>query len=317
MKLYIWGTGCGAGDLVDRWFPGEKIEAFIDGEKPGGLFLGRKVLSPEEAARDPEALILAASRHADAIARRAGACGIAPERLVFLKNNWELCDRNEPYPRASALPAGLVEELRRPPRAVRDPLWAGGGPLTERDLENDYVRVRTLEAICRELNGVSGAAAELGVYRGSFARCLNALLPQRTLYLFDTFSGFAEEEKPSGKPGFAAAHENTSAERVRSLLPHPERAVFRPGLFPATAVGLEDERFCLVSLDVDLEESTLAGLRFFLPRLSPGGFLLLHDCLSPSLPGVREALRRYEAETQTRLHRVPLCDVNGTMVLTV
>ena len=68
---------------------------------------------------------------------------------------------------------------------------------------------------------------------------------------------------------------------------------------------------------MDLEESTLSGLRFFLPRLSPGGYLLLHDCLSPALPGVRAALRRYEQETGSRLHKVPLCDINGTMVISV
>ena len=58
-----------------------------------------------------------------------------------------------------------------------------------------------------------------------------------------------------------------------------------------------------------------AGLRFFLQRLSPGGYLLLHDCLSPALPGVRAALRRYEQETGSRLHKVPLCDINGTVVI--
>ena len=73
----------------------------------------------------------------------------------------------------------------------------------------------------------------------------------------------------------------------------------------------------MVSLDVDLEESTLAGLRYFYPRLTAGGYLLLHDCLSPALPGVRAALRRYEQETGSRLHKVPLCDINGTVVISV
>ena len=177
------------------------------------------------------------------------------------------------------------------------------------------MRVRTLEAICRRLGPVGGAAAELGVYRGAFARCINALLPERTLYLFDTFAGFEETEAAGEGEGFTAAHRNTSAARVLSLLPHPGRAVLRPGLFPATAAGLEDERFALVSLDADLEESTLAGLRFFYPRLSPGGFLLLHDWASPRLPGVARALQRYEAELGRALPAVPLCDLNGTLVI--
>ena len=317
MKLYIWGTGCGAGDLVDRRLDPASVTAFLDSDPVCDRFLGRPVLRPEQFEDSPDALILVESHHTEEIARRAASCGIAPEKLIFVKNNWLLSDRNADCPGAEDLPAPLLEELRRRPRLVREPLWANGGALSERDLEGDYVRVRTLEAICRELDDVPGAAAELGVYRGGFARCINALLPGRTLYLFDTFSGFDAAEASREGRGFTAAHENTSAARVRSLLPHPDKAVFRPGLFPATAEGLEDERFCLVSLDVDLEESTLAGLRFFVPRISPGGYLMLHDCLSPALPGVRKALRRYEDETGTHLHKLPLCDINGTMVVSV
>ena len=99
-------------------------------------------------------------------------------------------------------------------------------------------------------------------------------------------------------------------------MPYPEHVVLRKGLFPKTAEGLEDKRFALVSLDVDLEESTYQGLRWFLPRMEAGGFLLLHDYNSPDLPGVRKALRRYEAE-HGHLHAVPLCDVNGTLVISL
>ena len=101
---------------------------------------------------------------------------------------------------------------------------------------------------------------------------------------------------------------------MRSVLPHPEKAVFCPGLFPGSAAGIE-ERFALVSLDMDLEESTYQGLRWALPRLDQGGILLLHDWADPQLPGVRAALERYERETGERQRAVPLCDVNGTLAI--
>ena len=141
------------------------------------------------------------------------------------------------------------------------------------------------------------------------------MLPTRTLYLFDTFEGFDPAEAQGQGSGFVEAHRNTSAETVLRLLPHPEKAVIRQGLFPATAEGIE-ERFCLVSLDVDLEESTLAGLRYFLPRMSEGGYLLLHDYNNPGLPGVKRALKRWEAECG-RLAAVPICDGNGTLVISM
>ena len=67
-----------------------------------------------------------------------------------------------------------------------------------------------------------------------------------------------------------AAHASTTVRLALDALPYPERAVVKPGFFPDSLDGLE-ERFCLVSLDVDYEAATLEGLRYFWPRLSPGG----------------------------------------------
>lgn len=315
MKLYIWGTGCGAGDLADQGLELSQVCAFLDSAPVSDSFLGRPVLRPEAIKGEDIDLILVADRHAEDIAQKAAALGINKRKLVFLKNNWVLTDRNRDYTAAEAvLVPAYLDAVRTTQHAVRDPLWVLDSPLTSRDLENDYVRMRTLEALCRELDTVSGAAAELGVYRGGFARCINALLPERTLYLFDTFTGFDDAEAKGEAAGFKQAHRNTGADRVLRLMPHPEKAVVKPGLFPASLDGLE-ERFALVSLDVDLEESTLAGLRWFYPRLNPGGFLLLHDYNSPRLPGVKRALRRYEAELGGPLPAVPLCDISGSLVL--
>lgn len=315
MKLYIWGTGCGAGDLADQGLDLSQVCAFLDSAPVSDSFLGRPVLRPEAVKKEDIDLILVASRHVDEISHRASELGIAAEKLVFLKNNWVLYDRNRDYTGAEkVLDPAYLDSVRAPQHIVRDPLWVSDSPLTSRDLENDYVRVRTLEALCRELDDVPGAAAELGVYRGGFARCLNALLPERTLYLFDTFEGFDAVEAKDEAAGFVQAHRNTGADRVLRLMPHPEKVIIRQGLFPASIGGLE-ERFALVSLDVDLEGSTLAGLRWFYPRLNPGGYILLHDYNSPRLPGVKRALRCYEAELGGRLPAVPLCDGNGTLVL--
>jgi len=315
MKLYIWGTGCGAGDLIDHGLDVSQVCAFLDSAPASDSFLGRPVLRPEEVKDEGTDLILVASRHVEEIASKAAKLGITADKLVFLKSNWQLCDRNRDYTAAeSILDQSYLDSVRAPQHAVREPLWVSESPLTARDLENDYVRTRTLEVLCRELADVPGAAAELGVYRGGFARCINALLPERTLYLFDTFEGFDETEAKDAAAGFVQAHRNTGADRVLRLMPHPKKVIVKQGLFPASLGGLED-RFALVSLDVDLEESSLAGLRWFYPRLSPGGFLLLHDYNSPRLPGVKRALRRFEAECGQRLPAVPLCDVNGTLVL--
>lgn len=314
MKIYVYGTGCGAGELVDEALPAGRIEAFVENEG-GGSFLGRPVIPLEALAGRELDLLIVTARAAERVEREARRLGIAPEKLLFLKNHMALVDRNRSYDTARAvLGDAFADKLIGSEKLIRVPLWTEKERITGPDSDNDYVRLKTLEALCLRLESVPGAAAELGVYRGGFARWINALLPERRLYLFDTFEGFDPAESRGEGTGFTEAHRNTDAERVLAALPQPEKAVIRRGLFPQTALGLEEERFALVSLDADLEESTLAGLRFFWPRMSTGGYVLLHDYNNPKLPGVRRARARYEAE-HGRLPAVPLCDVNGTLVL--
>ena len=166
---------------------------------------------------------------------------------------------------------------------------------------------------------VPGCIAELGVFRGDTARLLNALFPDKTLYLFDTFEGFdprdIEKEEAYGcsrakKGDFS----DTSKQAVLNRLPFPDRAVVREGYFPGTASGLESETYALVSLDADLYAPLLAGLEYFYPRLSPGAMILMHDYHNERFRGARQAVADYE-KRHHRLILVPLCDLHGSAVI--
>ena len=313
MGIYVWGTGCGASELIEAGLGTERITAFVDSYPVGETFLGRRVLLPEQLPLEYCELLIITARHADAIGNRCRELGIPAEKCLFLKNNTVLTDRNTALDRAEAiLGGGILKKLLPGQHIVPTPAQLGDSALPERDLSNDYVRLATLELLCRRLAEVPGAAAELGVYRGFFARCINRLLPDRKLYLFDSFEGFGEEAQAS--EAFQAAHRNTAVEKVMSIMPHPETITVKPGFFPESLEGLE-ERFCLVSLDVDFYQTTLDGLRYFWPRLEKGGYLMLHDWGSPKLPGVAKALSDFEGEIGCRIPSVPLCDVGGSLVL--
>ena len=313
MGIYVWGTGCGASELMEAGLERAKITAFVDSFPMGDTFLGKSVLLPDQLPLHDCDLLIITARHADAIGNRCQELGIPEEKCLFLKNNTMLTDRNTACTCAKdLLGEDLLEKLLPKHRIVPTPAQLTGSSLAERDLGNDYVRLATLELLCRRLADVPGAAAELGVYRGFFARCINQLLPERKLYLFDSFEGFGEEAQAS--ESFQAAHRNTAAEKVLSIMPFSERIIVKPGFFPDSLDGME-EQFCLVSLDVDFYQTTLDGLRYFWPRLEKGGYLLLHDWGSPKLPGVRQALAAYERELGQRILSVPLCDVGGTNVL--
>lgn len=313
MGIYVWGTGCGASELIEAGLEKEKIAAFVDSFPMGETFLGRKVLLPEQLPMEDCDLLIITARHAEAIGNRCRELGIPAEKCLFLKNNMILTDRNASCIDAKALLGEeLLKKLLPGHHVVPTPGQLADSDLDPRDLSNDYVRLATLELLCRRLENVPGAAAELGVYRGFFARCINQLLPNRNLYLFDSFEGFAENACAS--ESFQAAHRNTAIHKVLAIMPHPKMITVKPGFFPESLEGLED-KFCLVSLDVDFYQTTLEGLRYFWPRLERGGYLMLHDWGSQSLPGVRQALEDFEREMGERLPAVPLCDVGGSLII--
>jgi len=156
--------------------------------------------------------------------------------------------------------------------------------------------------------GIKGCTAECGVFMGEFASEINKVLPESTLYLFDTFTGFDERDLETERSllpenggfdysDFKAGHFNVTHEDVvLGNMPHPEKCVIRKGYFPETATGI-DEVFCFVNLDFDLYKPTLAGLEYFALRMTKGGVILIHDYFAQSCKGVRKAVKEFESKT--------------------
>jgi O-methyltransferase len=95
-------------------------------------------------------------------------------------------------------------------------------------------------------------------------------------------------------------------------MPHPDKVKVFPGYFPETASGIQ-QRFALVSLDVDLFEPTLAGLEWFYERLNEGGYIFVHDYNNRRFLGVRSAVDRFLAEHHASC--VPLPDFAGSVII--
>ena len=177
------------------------------------------------------------------------------------------------------------------------------------DYEESDVRVNWLKAFARfaEDEKLDGSVAECGVYRGDFSIYINRFFAKKKLYMFDTFEGFtkhdvkieremAKEEFLNGEFNRDDIFNNTGIDVVLSRMPYQEQCIIKKGYFPESAVGLEDEKFCFVNLDMDLYQPQLAGLRFFYDRMVRGGVILLHDYYHPQLPGVKIAVNEFREE---------------------
>lgn len=165
----------------------------------------------------------------------------------------------------------------------------------------NMIRNSTLMVLVEEMKETNrgGAIAEVGVYKGSFAKKMNFLFPDKKIYLFDTFEGFNDKDIIyDNKVGFSDGKENfsdTNIDNVIKNMPNAEMCVVKKGYFPDSAANIEDV-FCLVSLDADLWKPTYEGLIYFYPRMVQGGVIMIHDYLNRDYKGVKSAVRKYCVE---------------------
>jgi O-methyltransferase len=182
----------------------------------------------------------------------------------------------------------------------------------------DYVRYSSLELVAQEINnnGLKGNVAEVGVFRGEFARHINTAFPDRKLYLFDTFEGFNDadvrvEEKNKYTKNMDD-FSNTSIDLVLNKMKYKDNVIIKQGYFPETAKGIKDT-FAFVSIDTDLYEPIYNGLKFFYPRLSKGGYIFIHDYNNENYSGAKVAVRKFCKEN--KIPYFPLSDAAGSAVI--
>lgn len=157
---------------------------------------------------------------------------------------------------------------------------------------------------------IMGSVGEAGVYRGEFAKIINACFNDRKCYLFDTFDGFDESdiEKEQLESLTEAEHlRETSEEYVYEKMPYKEKIIMKKGRFPFTTKGIDDT-FCFVNLDMDLYQPTLEGLKFFYPKMVEGGIILIHDYFTEIYPNVEKAVDDFERLMDLKLHKMPIGD---------
>lgn len=319
-KVAAAGAGSGLHDLVTMLPDGTSLVAV--GDRDTALHGTKKFGAPvcgyaELAAIDCDVVVITAGA-VDPIREQLIVAGVPVEKIVALcpSGSAELIDKvNDDLERldnglgTSRPRAGIATMYLR---LGKDNMQASAWPV-------DFVRTQAFNLCAEqvELRNVAGSIAELGVFRGDQAHLMGKLFPDRTFHLFDTFEGFAQSDlKIEHDAGYSVADigdfANTSVDLVLEKIVNPERVVVHQGYFPATAAGVEDT-FAFVSLDVDLHDPTAAGLEYFYPRLSSGGFIFVHDYNNGRYNGVKDAVEAFVA--RTHCCTMPLPDFSGSIVI--
>ncbi len=159
----------------------------------------------------------------------------------------------------------------------------------------------SLDRICNLIkystacSGLGGYMASFGVYKGGSLEIIAKFSPGVDIVGIDSFQGFP----PTSEHDFHVEGEfaDTDAPTITGYMKwmHPNVKVLK-GFSPKVFEYFEPNvRFCFVYIDVDLYQSVLDGLDFFLPRMHEGGIILMDDYKVRSCPGVEVAVNEFFA----------------------
>jgi len=152
----------------------------------------------------------------------------------------------------------------------------------------------TLREYVRLSNRLEGDLAECGCYQGATAYFMAKASTHGTLCLFDSFAGISrpasndvssDAEVMGWAEGDLAAGEDT----VRQTLAGFNAVEYYAGWIPTRFADVEERRFRVVHIDVDLYQPTRDSIEFFYPRLVDGGTIVMDDYGLMTCPGARQA----------------------------
>jgi hypothetical protein len=181
------------------------------------------------------------------------------------------------------------------------------------DMSRYYLFCLAFDQIVKE--ALAGDFAELGVDKGhtagllaTFARRIGA-----TVYLLDTFEGFSPRDLQGIDAGRRIEFADASLENVRACVGE-ENVRYIKGYFPESAAQMPDGlKFSLVHIDCDLHAPVLSALQYFYPRMTPGGFIIIHDYNSLYWDGAENAVDEFFRDKPEAV--VPVPDICGSVAV--
>jgi hypothetical protein len=191
-------------------------------------------------------------------------------------------------------------------------------PYTMTSTERIHALVHAVRHVVR--NRIAGDMVECGVWKGGSVMAMALTLLQlgerdRSLYLFDTFSGMTPPSDVDVDYQGQQAQVILDAVRCEASQQEVENAVFStgydrekihfvPGRVEETIPAYAPESIALLRLDTDWYESTQHELVHLFPRLERGGVIIIDDY--GHWRGARQAVDEYIAQRQIPLllHRI-------------
>lgn len=150
-----------------------------------------------------------------------------------------------------------------------------------------------------QIKKIPGDTIDIGVRYGTSSYfILNGLADaNRPHHLFDSFEGVSAPTSEDGKnTAWKKGDLKTDESITRANLSKFQNCQYYKGWIPDRFNEIEDRRFALMHIDVDLYQPTLESLKFFYDKINPGGVIICDDYGSSSCPGARLAFDQFFAD---------------------
>ena len=176
--------------------------------------------------------------------------------------------------------------------------------LNKYPLVSDQVNTAQLRVILQELEktlqkGVEGDIVEFGCYIGTTSLFIRRLLDlhrqTQTFHVYDSFEGLPEKSARDTSGAGEQFKAGTLRVSKKQLLHEFQKAHLMPpvihkGWFGKLGAAEVPKQIAFAFLDGDFYESIKDSLMLVLPRMSPGGTIIVDDYAREALPGVAKAV---------------------------
>ena len=152
-----------------------------------------------------------------------------------------------------------------------------------------------LYSICKEASLIDGDFAECGTYLGSSAAFMAASC-RTSLHLFDSWDGVSKLTEFDNNL-YLDQNFKCDIDLAKKTLSKYDNVNFYKGWIPDRFNEVENKKFSVVHIDVDLYEPAKASIEFFWPKIIPGGFMVI-DFHDGNSHGVKKAANDYFKEDQ-------------------
>ncbi|HNV24744.1 MAG: TylF/MycF/NovP-related O-methyltransferase [Nitrospira sp.] len=154
---------------------------------------------------------------------------------------------------------------------------------------------------------IDGEFAECGCWKGHSAYIISTILARhgfsKSFHIFDSFEGGLSDKTSEDVSDYARQTKeeaefeknwfsSTIDDLKKALIGFDFIEIYK-GWIPDRFPEVESKKFAFVHVDVDLYQPTLDSLKFFYPRLLPGGVIVVDDYGYSVFPGAKRAVDEF------------------------